>query len=60
MTGFAKIRLIAGECNCSYSQFCHGSHFLSIMFLGQKIKSMTLLLYIYIVIIEGELSKDYK
>ena len=56
MTRFAKIRLIAGYRNCSYSPFLSArSIFVDFLFIS-NIKNMTLL--IFTVIIAGELSKD--
>ena len=57
-TGFAKIRLITGERNFSYSPFLLGKSLFVDFIFSSKIKSITLLLYIYLVIIAGELYKD--
>ena len=55
-----KNRLIAGERNCGYSPFLSAvSSFVDFLF-SSNMKNMTLLLYIHIVIIVGELSKDKK
>ena len=46
VTGFAELRLIAGEHNCSYSSFLSGKSLIVDFILRSKIKSTTLLLYI--------------
>ena len=56
VTRFEKIHLITSEHNCSYRPFMSAKLFLSIFFLVQKKKYMTLLLYAHIQI-AGELSK---
>ena len=57
MTGFAKICLIAGERNCGYSPFLLAKSIFVDFLFSSNMKNMTLLLYIHIVIIVGELLK---
>ena len=56
VTRFAKVRLIAGERNCSSRPFLSAkSIFVDFLFSSKIKKNMTLLQYIHIA---GELSKD--
>ena len=58
VTRFAKIRLIASERNCGYSPFLLSKSIRVDFLFSSNKKNMSLLLYIHIVVIAGELSKD--